>query len=107
MSVSTPNIVEMYQLFTTYTKRNACGNHLVHIVGNVASCYNLLSLFNFQLQPVFVNCIGDLFENQVVLFEGILKSGRYAAQVWDHSVVCTSFSVAKMVMELVFTCLVA
>ncbi|XP_073246335.1 exocyst complex component 8-like [Porites lutea] len=33
-----------------------------------------------QLQQVFVNCIGDLFENQVVLFEGILKSGRYISQ---------------------------
>ena len=37
--------------------------------------------FNFQLQPVFVDCISDLFENQVVLFEAILKSGRYVNQV--------------------------
>ena len=37
--------------------------------------------FIIQLQQVFVNCIGDLFENQVVLFEGILKSGRYISQV--------------------------
>ncbi|XP_068699488.1 exocyst complex component 8-like isoform X2 [Montipora foliosa] len=33
-----------------------------------------------QLQQTFVNCIADLFENQVVLFEGILKSGRYSNQ---------------------------
>ncbi|KAJ7354793.1 Exocyst complex component 8 [Desmophyllum pertusum] len=39
-----------------------------------------LSVNTPQLQPVFMNCIGDLFENQVVLFEAILKSGRYANQ---------------------------
>lgn len=41
-----------------------------------------VTFFIIQLQQVFVNCIGDLFENQVVLFEGILKSGRYISQVW-------------------------
>ena len=40
-----------------------------------------VTFFIIQLQQVFVNCIGDLFENQVVLFEGILKSGRYISQV--------------------------
>lgn len=57
----------------------------------MACCYSLFYFFYrllvcllFQLQPVFVNCVGDLFENQVVLFDAILKSGRYANQVWDH-----------------------
>ena len=51
-----------------------------------AQIYSAVFFFNvtffiIQLQQVFVNCIGDLFENQVVLFEGILKSGRYISQV--------------------------
>ena len=50
---------------------------------NLLGCifFNVI-FFIIQLQQVFVNCIGDLFENQVVLFEGILKSGRYISQVW-------------------------
>ena len=49
---------------------------------NLLGCifFNVI-FFIIQLQQVFVNCIGDLFENQVVLFEGILKSGRYISQV--------------------------
>ena len=51
---------------------------------NLPGCIILFNVTFFitQLQQVFVNCIGDLFENQVALFEGILKSGRYISQVW-------------------------
>lgn len=48
--------------------------------------------FTFQLQPVFVDCIADLFENQVVLFEAILKSGRYVSQVCSESLLFVFFS---------------
>ena len=49
--------------------------------------------FNFQLQPVFVDCIGDLFENQVVLFEAILKSGRYVNQVCSETLLFVFFGI--------------
>lgn len=48
--------------------------------------------FTFQLQRVFVDCIADLFENQVVLFEAILKSGRYVNQVCSESLLFVFFS---------------
>lgn len=48
---------------------------------------------NFQLQPVFVDCIGDLFENQVVLFEAILKSGRYVNQVCSGTLLFVFFRI--------------
>ena len=41
----------------------------------------LVFWFALKLQDTFVSCIADLFENQVVLFEGTLKSGRYANEV--------------------------
>ncbi|XP_078372315.1 exocyst complex component 8-like [Oculina patagonica] len=62
------NKVELSSATVTFTKG---------VLGFVADG---LSVNTPQLQPVFVNCIGDLFENQVVLFEAILKSGRYANQ---------------------------
>ena len=41
----------------------------------------LVFWFALKLQDTFVSCIADLIENQVVQFDGILKSGRYAEEV--------------------------
>ncbi|XP_074626269.1 exocyst complex component 8-like [Acropora palmata] len=39
-----------------------------------------LAINSPKLQDTFVSCIADLFENQVVQFDGILKSGCYAEE---------------------------
>ena len=41
----------------------------------------LVFWFALKLQDTFVSCIADLFENQVVQFDGILKSGCYSEEV--------------------------
>lgn len=66
--------------------------HLSYFTMYVFSFGELKCSFNFQLQPVFVDCIGDLFENQVVLFEAILKSGRYVNQVCSRILLFLFFS---------------
>ena len=51
----------------------------------LSEIYDIDMLFVFwfamKLQDTFVSCIADLFENQVVQFDGILKSGCYAKEV--------------------------
>ncbi|XP_020606527.1 exocyst complex component 8-like isoform X2 [Orbicella faveolata] len=62
-------------------KVDLSGATVTFIKGVLGFLADGLSVNTPQLQPVFVDCIGDLFENQVVLFEAILKSGRYVNQV--------------------------
>lgn len=61
-------------------KVDLSGATVTFIKGVLGFLADGLSVNTPQLQPVFVDCIGDLFENQVVLFEAILKSGRYVNQ---------------------------
>ncbi|XP_022793025.1 exocyst complex component 8-like [Stylophora pistillata] len=72
--------IESFQELVDGNKVNLSSSTVAFIKGVLGFVADGLTVNTPQLQPWFVDCIGDLFENQVVLFEAILKSGRYASQ---------------------------